>query len=40
MWLILKDRLNALDILAHKGIGQGGMCVLYGVESVFKSDNA
>ena len=28
MWLIIKEKLNILDLLAHKKVGQVGNCVL------------
>ena len=31
MWVMLKGRLNTLDLIAHRGIGQGGLCVLCGI---------
>ena len=30
MWIILKGRLNTLDLLAHEGIGHGGYCIMCG----------
>ena len=35
MWLIIKGGLNTLDLLVHKGIGQGGDCILCGEAAEF-----
>ena len=31
IWLISKEKLNALDLLAHKNIRQNGPCIAYKV---------